>query len=168
MVQDAGWKLALFSLPDGVLLDELGGGGLGSGAEADGGGPQLNTPFNQSAALPLALAAGGADDGGAVAQLTLLCTGGRGQLQLWSLASGERLAEEPEPAPKAEPKERLSLSLGLSLGPSLILSLSPPLPLPLFLSLPLPLPLPLPLTQPEPEPEPPRDPCPHSHPHPQP
>ena len=104
MVQDAGWKLALFSLPDGVLLDELGGGGLGSGAEADGGGPQLNTPFNQSAALPLALAAGGADDGGAVAQLTLFCTGGRGQLQLWSLASGDRLAEEPEPASKADPK----------------------------------------------------------------
>ena len=145
MTQDAGWKLALFSLPDGVLLDELGGGGLGSGAEADGGGPQLNTPFNQSAALPLALAAGSADDGGAVAQLTLLCTGDRGQLQLWSLSSGDRLAEEPEPAPKAEPKERLSLSLGPSLGLSLILSLSLALPLPLFLSLPLPLPLPLPL-----------------------
>ena len=119
MTQDAGCKLALFSLPDGVLLDELGGGGLGSGAEAEAGGPQFNTPFNQSAALPLALAAGGADGGGAVARVTLLCTGGRGQLQRWSLSSGDRLTKEPEPAPKAEPKESLSLSLGLSLGLSL-------------------------------------------------
>ena len=93
----------LFSLPDGVLLDELGGGGLWSGAEADGGGPQLNTPFNQSAALPLALAAGSADDGGAVAQLTLLCTGDRGQLQLWSLSSGDR--RSPNPHPKPNPKK---------------------------------------------------------------
>jgi hypothetical protein len=88
VTQDAGWRLSLFSVPDGELLDELGGGELGSGTGASGG-PQLSTPFNQSAALPLALAAGGAGGGWRV---TLLCTGVRGQLQLWDLSSGALLA----------------------------------------------------------------------------
>ena len=70
-----------------------------SGAEANGG-PRLSA---QSAALPLALAAGGGHGGhgghggdgggdGGGWRGTLLCTGGRGQLQLWDLSSRALLA----------------------------------------------------------------------------